>query len=106
VDVLGGSRTCGVVDVVTDPADRELDLVLVAVRCDQLAAGGVRLSGLRGRPAVLFLGNNPGGRAAIGSQIPGTILLGFPGVGGVLRDGAADYVCIPQQPTTLPASPD
>lgn len=33
-------------------------------------------------------------------------MLGFPGVGGVLRDGTADYVRIPQQPTALQTGRD
>ena len=34
----------------------------------------------------------------------GAVRLGFPGVGGVLRDEVADYVRIRQQPTALEAS--
>jgi hypothetical protein len=33
-------------------------------------------------------------------------MLGFPGVGGVMRDGTAEYVRIPQQPTALQAGTD
>jgi ketopantoate reductase len=55
---------------------------------------------------VLFFGNNPGGRSAIPANIPGEIRLGFPGVGGVIRDGVAEYVRIKQQPTALPAADD
>lgn len=51
----------------------------------------------------MFLGNNPDGRSAISDQVPGDVLLGFPGVGGVLRDGTAEYVRIPRQPTALEA---
>ena len=46
---------------------------------------------------------NPGGRSALPTQVPGEVRLGFPGVGGVLRDGIADYVRIRQQPTALEA---
>jgi len=57
-------------------------------------------------PAVLFFGNNPGGRAAIPATVPGAVQLGFPGIGGVLRDGTADYARIRQQPTALSATSD
>jgi ketopantoate reductase len=52
---------------------------------------------------VVFFGNNPDGRSAISHQVPGDIVLGFPGVGGVLRDGTAEYVRIRQQPAALAA---
>jgi 2-dehydropantoate 2-reductase len=55
---------------------------------------------------VLFFGNNSAGRSAIPAGLPGEILLRFPGVGGVIRDGIADYVRIKQQPTALQAATD
>lgn len=33
-------------------------------------------------------------------------MLGFPGVGGAMRDGTAEYIRIPQQPTALQAGAD
>jgi 2-dehydropantoate 2-reductase len=61
----------------------------------------------RARPTPgLFLGNNPAGRAATDGRFPGDVRLGFPGVGGVLRDGTADYVRIRQQPTALEEAAD
>jgi ketopantoate reductase len=54
----------------------------------------------------LFLGNNPAGRAAIAGGLPGDVYLGFPGVGGVLTGGTAEYVRIRQQPTALPETSD
>jgi ketopantoate reductase len=65
-----------------------------------------RLTGLAGAPTVLFFGNIPGGRSAIPPVIPGEVQLGFPGVGGVIRDGVAEYVRIRQQPTALQAGRD
>jgi hypothetical protein len=79
---------------------------LVAVRRDQLASACAGLTGLAGKPAVLFLGNNPAGRAGIAGGMPGDIYLGFPGVGGVMTGGTADYVRIRQQPTALQAASD
>ena len=82
------------------------DIVLVAVRRDQLASACAGLTGLAGEPAILFLGNNPGGRAAVAGGLPGDVYLGFPGVGGVLTGGTAGYVRIPRQPTALQETPD
>ena len=55
---------------------------------------------------MVFFGNNPAGLAAIPGDLPGDAYLGFPGVGGVMTDGTADYVRIRQQPTALQRSPD
>ena len=38
--------------------------------------------------------------------MPGDVYLGFPGVGGVMTDGTAEYVRIRQQPTALPETAD
>jgi 2-dehydropantoate 2-reductase len=104
-DVLTGNRVETGAVVVPDAVGR-YDLVLAAVRADQLASACAGLTGLEGAPAVLFFGNNPGGRAAIPATVPGAIQLGFPGIGGVLSDGTADYVRIRQQPTALQATSD
>ena len=104
-DVLGGERIDVETDVVPDAA-RDYDVVLVAVRRDQLASACAELAVLAGKPAVVFFGNNPAGRAAIPGDLPGDAYLGFPGVGGVMAGGTADYVRIRQQPTALPQSPD
>jgi 2-dehydropantoate 2-reductase len=105
-DVLTGSRTETRVHVVPDAAAESYDLALAAIRSDQLAPACAQLTALTGAPAVLFFGNNPGGRSAISADIPGEIRLGFPGVGGVMRDGVAEYVRIKQQPTALQAASD
>jgi 2-dehydropantoate 2-reductase len=104
-DVLGGERIDVETDVVPDAA-RDYDVVLVAVRRDQLASACAELAVLAGKPAVVFFGNNPAGRAAIPGDLPGDAYLGFPGVGGVMAGGTADYVRIRQQPTALPQSAD
>jgi 2-dehydropantoate 2-reductase len=104
-DVLGGGRVGVGTDVVPD-ASGDYDVVLVAVRRDQLAAACAGLAVLAGRPAVVFFGNNPAGRAAIPGSLPGDAYLGFPGVGGVMAAGTADYARIRQQPTALQRSPD
>ena len=105
-DVLDGRTTQAAASVLTDAASTAFDLVLVSVRSDQLRAACGRLAGLSGSPAVVFFGNNPGGRPAIGNAVAGTVILGFPGIGGVLRDGTAEYVRIKPQPTALQAGED
>ena len=104
-DVLGGGRADAKAAVVPD-ASGMYDIVLVAVRRDQLASACARLAVLAGKPAIVFFGNNPAGRAAITGDMPGDVYLGFPGVGGVMNSGIADYVRIRQQPTALPKTSD
>jgi 2-dehydropantoate 2-reductase len=104
-DVLSGERIDARPSVVPGAAG-DYDVVLVAVRRDQLASACAELTVLSGKPAVVFFGNNPAGRAAIPGDLPGDACLGFPGVGGVMAGGTADYVRIRQQPTALQRSPD
>ena len=104
-DVLGGGRADAKAAVVPD-ASGMYDIVLVAVRRDQLASACAGLAVLAGKPAIVFFGNNPAGRAAITGDMPGDVYLGFPGVGGVMNSGTADYVRIRQQPTALPKTSD
>src|SRR5580693_7865380 len=99
-DVLSGGRADGEAAVVPD-ASGEYDIVLVAVRRDQLASACTGLVALTGMPAIVFLGNNPAGRSAIPGTVPGDVYLGFPGIGGVLAGEIASYVRIRQQPTAL-----
>src|SRR6185503_5237343 len=97
-DILDGELTTTAAEVVKGVGAAPYDLVLVAVRSDQLTTAAARLAGLTGQPTVLFFGNNPAGRAAINVQIPGRVFLGFPGIGGTITDGEARYVRISQQP--------
>jgi 2-dehydropantoate 2-reductase len=87
-------------------AGGDYDVVVVAVRRDQLASAFAGLKVLAGQPAVVFFGNNPSGRAAIPADVPGDVYLGFPGVGGVMAGETADYIRIRQQPTALQKAPD
>jgi 2-dehydropantoate 2-reductase len=105
-DVRDGSGAVTSARVVSSAGADRYDLVLVAVRSDQLVRACGQLAPLDGSPMVLFFGNNPGGQSALPALPAGVVRLGFPGVGGVLRDGAADYVLIRQQPTALEAGPD
>jgi 2-dehydropantoate 2-reductase len=104
-EVPGGGRVGAHAEVVPD-AGGDYDVVLVAVRRDQLASACAGLTVLAGKPAVVFFGNNPSGRSGITGDMPGDVYLGFPGVGGVMAGGTADYVRIRQQPTALPTASD
>jgi ketopantoate reductase len=104
-EITGGGLAEAEAAVVPD-ASGNYDIILVAVRRDQLASACAGLTDLAGEPAVLFLGNNPAGRAAITGGMPGDVYLGFPGVGGVMTGGIADYVRIRQQPTALQETAD
>jgi 2-dehydropantoate 2-reductase len=105
-DVLGGRYVHAPVSTVREASADQYDLVLVAVRADQLKAACAQLTDLAGSPVVVLFGNNPGGRSTVGGAVTGDVRQGFPGIGGVLRDGVADYVRIPQQPTALEAGSD
>jgi 2-dehydropantoate 2-reductase len=87
--------------VVTADTRGTYDLVLVAVWADQLPSVFASLRETAGRPVFLFFGNNPSGHAAIPQDLPGSVHLGFPGIGGFMSDGVVEFVRIPQQPTTL-----
>jgi 2-dehydropantoate 2-reductase len=104
-DVGSGRRTEAKAAMVPE-ASEQYDVVLVAVRRDQLGSACDRLSFLVGKPAIIFLGNNPAGRSAITRDLPGDLYLGFPGVGGVMTGGTAEFAFIKQQPTALQAASD
>ncbi len=105
-DVFKGTRVRSPVNVVADAGSDQYELVVVTVRREQLAAAFGDLRPLAGRPAVVLFGNNPAGRAAVPSDLPGDVHLGFPGVGGSMVDGVAEYIQIPQQPTTFETTTD
>jgi 2-dehydropantoate 2-reductase len=104
-DVLGGNQVDAAVSVVPD-ASGDYDIVLVAVRREQLASACAGLAGLGGHPAIVFFGNNPAGRAGLPGDLPGDVYLGFPGVGGMMAGGIAEYAPIRQQPTAVQQAPD
>lgn len=76
----------------------DFDLVLVCVRRDQLTAACAAVA--HGRE-ILFFGNNPAGHGALSGDLSPAARLGFPGIGGSLTDGVAQYARIAQQPTAL-----
>jgi 2-dehydropantoate 2-reductase len=91
---------------VVDRADQGADLVLVALRRDDLELVAPALTDLPGRPLVLLFGNNPRGRRGGADEARGPARLGFPGVGGTMQSGVARYARIAQQPTALEVDPD
>jgi 2-dehydropantoate 2-reductase len=93
-DVPGGERADAETAVVPD-ASGDYDIVLVAVRCEQLASACAGLTVLAGKPAIVFFGNNPAGRPAIPGDLPGDIYLGFPGVGGGREDHGSRPIASP-----------
>ena len=82
------------------PAAR-YELVIVAVRAEQLPATLPVLAGMLDGPDVLFFGNNAGRSAQLRDVLGQRAVFGFPAVGGV-RDGPTiRYVLISQQQTML-----
>jgi 2-dehydropantoate 2-reductase len=102
-DFATGVRTAVPVRVVDDTDSTPYDLALICVRADQVGSAAAALRGLRGSPALLFLGNNPAGRSALPAGLPGIAHLGFPGIGGAMDRGVTRYLRMARQPTTLAA---
>jgi 2-dehydropantoate 2-reductase len=100
-DVLTDVLTVSPAAVVARADAEAFDLVVVAVRRDHLPLMSARLAMLSEHPLVLFFGNNPEGHAGLPADISAPVYLGFPGVGGTINDGLAEYVLIAQQPTAL-----
>lgn len=100
-DVVDHTSQTAPVELVAEAGAGSYDLVLISVWATQLPAVIDDLRRLSGAPALLFFGNNPTGRAALPGDLPGTVHLGFPGIGGSMAGGAAEYLRVPQQPTTL-----
>jgi ketopantoate reductase len=104
-DVLGGAQVDAAVTVVPD-ASGYYDIVLVAVRREQLASVSAGLARLAANPAIVYFGNNPAGRAGLPGDQPDDVYLGFPGIAGAMVDSVAEYVRIRQQPTVLQDAAD
>jgi 2-dehydropantoate 2-reductase len=100
-DVFSGAVTGSPAAVIARADAEAFDVVLVALRRDHLPSVSAHLTGLPEHPLVLFFGNNPQGRSGLPAHISGAVCLGFPGVGGTLIDGLAEYALIAQQPTAL-----
>jgi 2-dehydropantoate 2-reductase len=103
-DISSGIETQTPAAVVSSAAELDVDVVLVALRRDHLDGAAAALAGVTPDALVLFMGNNPAGRSGLPSAPGAHVALGFPGVGGTMRDDAAMYFTIAQQPTAIEAS--
>jgi 2-dehydropantoate 2-reductase len=81
--------------------DQQYDLVLVAVRAEQLAATLPILTSMNDGSDVLFFGNTAGHAPALIDALGDRAVFGLPAVGGSQDDGVTRYVLIGQQKTTL-----
>ena len=78
------------------------DLVVVAVRAEQLANALLPLAANRRVPCILLLQNHASGTEALtGALGPDRVLLGFPGASGAREGETVRYQLIPQQESTL-----
>lgn len=89
------------VAIAKNTVEQQYDLVIVAVKANQLSSIFTTIRTLKGNPYIVILGNNPEGHAIFPHDIPGTITLAFPGVAGSIKEGIVHYVRIPQQPTIV-----
>lgn len=101
-DAESGVRTQMPVDAVSRPGpDEHFDLVLVAVRAEQLQGTLPVLTAMTNDSDVVFFGNTANCQAALVDALGERALFGFPAVGGT-RDGPiVTYVLIAQQKTML-----
>jgi 2-dehydropantoate 2-reductase len=80
------------------------DLIIVAVRSDQVGSILPVLAADKKSPAILFMVNNPMGYEkwieAVGRK---RTLIGFPGAGGGIKGAVVNYTLVPgwMQPTTI-----
>ena len=102
VNAESGQREAWPVTAVAAPApDGEYDLVLVAVRAEQILATLPVLATLPDSVDVLFFGNTVGQSSQLRDALGRRALFGFPAAGGA-RDGAViRYALIDQQQTML-----
>jgi len=102
-EALTGRRTHTRVDVTESlEPDDVFDLIIVAVRNDQVDAVLPTIAAARRVPMVLFMHNHAGGSSALLDAVGAErVVLGFPGAGGVRVGSVVRYVLIPQQPTTI-----
>jgi 2-dehydropantoate 2-reductase len=103
-DVTSGVETHAPATVVPSAGEPDVDVVLVALRRDQLQSAAGALAEVTPDALVLFMGNNPAGRSGLHSGSGAQVALGFPGVGGTISAGVATYYKIAQQPTAIEAT--
>ena len=106
-DVTNGTTRTAPVHVVGDASGERYDLVLVSVWADQIRLTTDALRSLSGAPVVLFFGNNPGGRAALPTDLPGTVHLAFPAsVGQCATEPPSTSASPSRRPPSRPAVAD
>jgi 2-dehydropantoate 2-reductase len=90
------------IPVVDSPeADQRYDLVVVAVRAEQVAATLPVLMGMNDGSDVLFFGHVAGHGPALSEALGPRAVFGFPAVGGTQDRAVTRYVLIGRQKTTL-----
>jgi len=101
-EAQSGHRTALPVPVVAalDPLDR-YDVVLVALRAEQLAGTLPVLSSMHDGSDVLFLGNTAGRQGQLVEALGSRVMFGFPAAGGTRDGSVVRYVLISQQQTML-----
>jgi 2-dehydropantoate 2-reductase len=77
------------------------DLVLVAIRAEQLASALPTLAAMTDNSDVLFFGNLAGHQAELIAALGSRVIYGFPAAGGVPDGQTIRYVLIDQQKTML-----
>lgn len=101
-DAASGKRTTTPIAIIERLAPTDsYDLVIVAVRLDQLASVLPSLAANHATPTALFLLNNPAGMQRLAMLEAQRPILGLPGVGGTRQGDVVRYVLIRQQQTTI-----
>lgn len=78
------------------------DLIIVAVKLDQLESVIPHLKNNAGSSLVMFMLNYPDDIQLIADQLkPKHIIFGFPGAGGIFKENKIDFIQIKQQKTTI-----
>jgi 2-dehydropantoate 2-reductase len=106
VDASTGHHSRTMVRAVAEIPETDFDLVIVAVRADQVRGALDTLGEAAAGPDVLFLGNLANERADITATLGARAFFGFPGVGGSRvggdhTDGVVRYTLIRQQNSVL-----
>lgn len=101
-DGITGRQTDVGADAVGEVAAGDhFDLVLVAVRAEQLTATVPVLAGIAADTDVLFFGNTGGHQGELTAALGDRTVFGFPAAGGVQAGPVTRYVLIAQQQTML-----
>ena len=102
-NVLTGKQTTIKVPLTRQLETTDLyDLIIVTVRLDQLESVVPVLKDNHVSPLVMFMLNNPDNIEILTNELKQKhVILGFPGIGGSLKNNIIDYIQIKQQQTTI-----